>query len=396
VSVTESFRVAIGALLSNKLRSFLTMLGIIIGVAAVIALISLGQGSQAAVEARMTALGTNLITVNAPRQARLTDKDVLSVVDRVQGLAYQSPMVNQQVTAKARNTTYNTMLTGVGSQYPEIRDYSVENGRFFDDEDVIQRRKVAVLGATVFKELFGSRGGVGETVNLKGQTFTVIGVFASKGSTGGQDSGDAIFIPYSVAQRLAGSRYITNIVFKAESASVATTSADHITRILEERLRSTSRLSSQQRTSPFRVFSQDELLSTMSEVSNTFTTMLAGIASISLLVGGIGIMNIMLVSVTERTREIGIRKALGAKRSAILMQFLVEATVISGIGGVIGVLTGVGTAQTLANLNNTQALVSPVATIIAFAFSAAIGISFGIYPASRAAKLDPIVALRYE
>jgi putative ABC transport system permease protein len=396
VSITESFRVAIGALLSNKLRSFLTMLGIIIGVAAVIALISLGQGSQAAVEARMTALGTNLITVNAPRQARLTDKDVTSIFNRVDGLAYQSPTVNQQVTAKARNATYDTTMTGVGSQYPAIRDYTVQSGRFFDDEDVTQRRRVAVIGATVFKELFSSRGAVGETVNLRGQTFTVIGICASKGSSGGMDSDDVIFIPYSVAQRLAGSRYITNIVFKAESADVATMSADHITRILEEKVRTTSRLSSQQRSNPFRVFSQDELLSTMSEVSNTFTAMLAGIASISLLVGGIGIMNIMLVSVTERTREIGIRKALGAKRSAILMQFLVEATVISGIGGVLGVFTGVGTAQTLANFSNTQALVSPTATIVAFAFSAAIGIFFGLYPASRAAKLDPIVALRYE
>jgi len=396
VSITESFKISITALLSNKLRSFLTMLGIIIGVAAVIALVSLGQGSQQAVEARMTALGTNLITVNAPRQARLTDKDVESIFSRVEGLAYESPMVNQQVTAKARNLTYDTTLTGVGSQYPEIRDYTVQGGRFFDDEDVSQRRKVAVLGNTVFKELFNSQGGIGETVNLKGQTFTVIGICGSKGSNAGTDSDDAIFIPYSTAQRLAGSRYITNILFKAESADVATSSADHITRILEEKLRSTSRLSSQQRSNPFRVFSQDELLSTMSEVTGTFTAMLAGIAGISLLVGGIGIMNIMLVSVTERTREIGIRKAVGAKRSDILSQFLVEALVMSGIGGMLGVLTGVGTARVLAKMSNLTAAVSPAAVIVAFAFSAMIGISFGIYPASRASRLDPIVALRYE
>ncbi len=396
MNVAESFKISITALLSNKLRSFLTMLGIIIGVAAVIALVSLGQGSQKAVEAQMTALGTNLITVNAPRQARLTDVDVTSIFNRVEGLAYQSPVVNAQVTAKARNSTYDTMLAGVGSQYPEIRDYTVQLGRFFDDEDVGQRRKVAVLGSTVFKELFNSQGGVGETVNLRGQTFTVIGVCASKGSNAGMDSDDTIFIPYSIAQRLGGSRYITNIVFKAESADVASASSSHITRILEEKLRSTSRLSAQQRTQPFRVFSQDELLSTVSEVTGTMTAMLAGIAGISLLVGGIGIMNIMLVSVTERTREIGIRKAIGAKRGDILSQFLVEAVVLSGIGGALGVLTGVGTARLLANMTRMSAAISPAAVVVAFAFSAFIGISFGIYPASRASKLDPIVALRYE
>ncbi len=399
MNVFESFRVAVGALMTNKLRSVLTMLGVIIGVAAVIGLVSLAQGATAQIEAQLTALGSNLIMVNTQGFARLVAQDIPSLMERVGTLTMGSPIVGQQVTAKARNSTYDTRFEGVSHQYMEIRNYAILRGRFFDEEAVVSRRKVAVIGYTVFRELYGEQGAIGETINLKGQTFSVIGIASSKGSSMGQDYDDRIFIPYSTAQRLAGTRYVSNAVFKAESSDVASAAAGHLTRILEEKFRNASRLFERRtgrRMTPFNVFSQDELLTTVSEISSMQTALLAGIAGVSLLVGGIGIMNIMLVSVTERTREIGIRKAVGAKRRDVLAQFLVEAVMLSGLGGLAGIVLGGWLGKFIGRFGNISVSVSPLAVIVAFTFACAVGVFFGIYPAIKASNLDPIVALRYE
>jgi putative ABC transport system permease protein len=399
MNLFEVIKVSINALVSNKMRSVLTMLGVIIGVAAVIALVSLGQGAQTAVEAQITGLGTNLITVNTQGSARLTAEDVASILNRVPTVSMATPVITQPVTAKARNSTYDTSFSGVSEKFAEIRNYSLERGRLFDEQEVTSRRKVAVIGYTVYRELFGERAAVGESINLKGQTFTVIGICAPKGSTMGQDSDDMVFIPYTTAQRLIGTRYVSTVIFKAESSDVASATSGHITRILEEKFRNASRAQESatgRRVDPFHVFSQDELLNTVGQMTGTFTVLLAGIAAVSLLVGGIGIMNIMLVSVTERTREIGIRKAIGAKNSDVLTQFLVESVVISASGGVIGILTGSSLARFVGSFNNMGVVVSPLAVAVAFSFATAVGMFFGIYPAVKASNLDPIVALRYE
>jgi putative ABC transport system permease protein len=399
MSIVESIRVSFGALLANKLRSVLTMLGVIIGVGAVIALVSLGQGTQKSIEQQMTRLGTNLITVTTQGFARFSPEDMDDLVRRVPTLASVSPSLRSNVTAKARNDKYDTSLTGVSANYPDIRDYTMEKGRFFEEFDVASRRKVAVLGYTVYKQLFQERDGVGETINLKGQTFTVVGVTASKGSSMGMDPDDTVFIPYSTAMRLIGTRWLNTLIFKAQSSDVATAATNHVTRILEEKFRNTNRMLEKRfgrRIDPFRVFSQDEMLQTVQEMTGTFTVLLAGIAGVSLLVGGIGIMNIMLVSVTERTREIGIRKAIGAKKADVLTQFLVEAVTISAMGGLIGILLGSQGAKLMGQMSNMQVEVSVASVIVAFSFAAFVGVVFGVYPAYKASALDPIVALRYE
>jgi len=390
---------SLGALLANKMRSLLTMLGVIIGVAAVIALVSLGQSAQAQIELQMTALGTNLITVSAMGQARFVAGDAEMLLERVPTLAYATPSLSYASTpVKSRVATYTTRFEGVSHQFMEVRDYSLQIGRFFAEHEVANRRNVAVLGYTAYQQLFQGRDAIGEVITIRGQQFTVVGVTAPKGASMGQDYDDRIFIPYTTAQRLVGTRYIQTIIFKAESREVATLAADHLSRILEEKFRDVNRsLDPRVRaTPPFRVFSQDEMLETVSAMTATFTVLLAGIAAVSLLVGGIGIMNIMLVSVTERTREIGIRKAIGAKRADILLQFLVESVVISATGGVIGILFGSQLARFLGSFNHMDIMISPSAVVLAFGFSSAVGMFFGIYPAYKAARLDPIVALRYE
>jgi putative ABC transport system permease protein len=399
MSIVESIKVSLGALASNKLRSILTMLGVIIGVAAVIALVSLGQGTQRSIETQMTRLGTNLITVSTQGFARFEPKDMDDLMSRVPTLLSVTPSIRSAVSAKARNDKYDTQITGAAAAYPDIRAYEMSKGRWFDEQEVSARRKVAVLGYTVYKQLFAERDGLGETVNLKGQTFTVIGVAQPKGSGMGQDPDDTIFIPYSTAMRLIGTRWLNSLVFKAQSSEVATAAANHLTRILEEKFRNTNRMLEKRfgrKIDPFRVFSQDELLDTVNQMTGTFTVLLAGIAGVSLLVGGIGIMNIMLVSVTERTREIGIRKAIGAKGMDILTQFLVEAVAISATGGIIGIVLGSEGAVLMGRLNKMSVSVSMTSVIVAFTFAAMVGIVFGVYPAYKASKLDPIVALRYE
>jgi putative ABC transport system permease protein len=393
----ESIKVSYGALAQNKLRSFLTMLGVIIGVGAVIALVSLGRGAQKQVESQITALGSNLITVSAPTSSRLEPEDMYSILERVPTVSMATPVVAQAVTAKVGTLTYDTRIEGVSPHYAEIRNYSVLQGKFFDEDDLYNRRKVAVLGYTVYQEMFGNRRAIGETINIRGEYFLVIGITAQKGAGMQEDYDDKILIPYTTAQRMFGTRYLSTMVFKANSSEVAPAATSHITRILEDRFRQAERDNRLgMRIEPFRVFSQDQLLDTMSQTTGTFTMLLAGIAAVSLLVGGIGIMNIMLVSVTERTREIGIRKALGATKRDIVMQFLMEALMLSAFGGLVGVLFGTQLASLLGRFGGIPVSVAAEAVAVSFGFASFIGVFFGMYPAVRASNLDPIVALRYE
>jgi putative ABC transport system permease protein len=397
VNPIEGIKAAFSTLLANKVRSFLTMLGVIIGVASVIALVSLGQGAQAQVEAQITQLGTNLITVNASGYARFQAPDVADILSRVPSLSMATPDVTQSVTAKVMDLTYDTRYEGVSEDFPAIRNYTVAQGRFFDEEEIRLRKKVAVLGWTVYQNLVKNRSAVGEMLTLKGQVFQIIGVTAQKGSTGGESYDDRIFLPYSAAQRLAGTRYFNTIIFKVGNPDDAAEATTRLNAVLESKFRITTRTRDQrQQRIPFRVSSQDELLSTMNQMTSTFTALLSGIASVSLLVGGIGIMNIMLVSVTERTREIGIRKAIGARKKDIVFQFLLEAVVVSALGGILGIATGTQLASILGQMNGMIVVVSPEAVLLSFAVSSLVGLFFGVYPAFKAAGLDPIVALRYE
>jgi putative ABC transport system permease protein len=404
--IAETIRVALGALRANKLRSLLTMLGIVIGVAAVIAVVALGNGAQKQVNDRIAALGTTLLTVN-PGQARtggvqtggggarLTMEDAQALVDRGTSIAAVQPEMNGQLQVQFLNKNTSTSIVGATSNYPEVRKYEMATGRFFTNAEDQTRQRVAVVGPTVVDNL-GLQSPdaiVGETIRIRGIQFTVIGVFKSKGQANAfQNPDDQILIPITTARfRVLGSNRIRAISVLAPSeAEIPETMAD-IQKILrrEHRLR-------QGKDDDFQIRNQADFLNTLGQTTEVFSLLLAGIAAVSLLVGGIGIMNIMLVSVTERTREIGIRKALGATKINILFQFLIEAVVLCLLGGTIGILVGAGGAQIFTKFFGWNTEVGAASIGLAFGFSAIVGVVFGVYPARRAAGLDPIVALRYE
>ena len=385
----EGISIAVAELLGNKLRSALSVLGVVIGVAAVVALVSIGQGASQSVSAQIQRLGSNLITVVPMRGAgaSFTVEDAEMLVRRVPSIKAAVPYVSLETTAKCGNQKYETTAEGVTPEYLDVRGFSVQYGRFISTEEVTGRRRVAVIGQTVLRELMQGGRALGQTVLIEGQDFTVIGVLASKGATMGRDLDDVILIPVSTALRLARTDKVTGIYAQASSPDLAQVAVQHLSAVLERKFR---------RPDSFRVFSQEEILETMGTVSRTMTLMLGAIAGIALLVGGIGVMNIMLVAVAERTREIGIRKALGATRLDILVQFLAESTAISCIGGVVGILAGVAVSQTVSRVAGWAAVISPWALIVAFGFAATVGLFFGVYPAMRAASLSPVDALRYE
>ena len=397
-------KVGLKAIARNKMRSVLTALGIIIGVACVIAMISVGQGSQAAIQAQISSLGANFLmifpgiaTQSGARiftgQSSITEDDVAAVKAECPSVAYVSPSSRSAGQVVAGNLNWGTSIQGVGVDWPFVRSWNVEKGAFFGDSEARSAAKVCVLGSTVATALFGDQNPVDQSVRIKNIPFRVIGVLETKGgSTMGQDQDDTVIAPYTTVMKLL--KRTTKIDMFMASA-VSRQAVDQAQAEIEALLRQRHRIGPGQDTD-FMIRSQQEIAQTADQTSRTLSVLLASAASISLLVGGIGIMNIMLVSVTERTREIGIRMAIGAKGRDILLQFLIEAVTLSVAGGAIGIGLGVGVSQFLAWKVRWPIVLSPAAVVLAFGFSAAIGIFFGFYPARKAAQLDPIEALRYE
>ena len=391
MNLFESFRLAFNGLRANKMRSFLTMLGVIIGVGAVIALVSVGTGASREVTTQVEALGSNLVIV-MPASARGRDlrvEDAATIEERVAGVAHAVPSLRESATVVWTGRSIDTDVVGTTEFLPEVQSHPVGQGRFLSGQDVLYRRFVAVLGATARNNLFGLRDPMGQEIYISGYPFTVIGVMAEKGEGGlfTPDPDDRVLIPVTTAQRLLGTNKIGSIYVSVNQGTNADLVTNHIQRIFEVRFGDADAV---------QVFSQQQILAAVGSVTGILTMLLGAIAGISLLVGGIGIMNIMLVSVTERTREIGVRKAVGARSRDILAQFLVESVIISLVGGAIGIALGMLGSAAISRLGNVPSVVSLSWVAIAFGFAAAVGVFFGIYPAMQASRLDPIQALRHD
>jgi putative ABC transport system permease protein len=400
--VFEIIRVALQAIGANKMRSLLTMLGIVIGVGAVITMVALGTGAQQSVESQLQALGTDVLTVRPGQgwhrgvrssNARMYVTDAYAVESGTEAITMAAPEMVSNAQVEFNRSNANMRVTGTTAKFAELNNYEVEYGRFFTPEEDAGRRRVAVIGGEV-PETFESTplDMLGETISIRNVTFEVVGVLEAKGGSGWFNQDERIFIPVQTAQfRIMGTDRIGSFNVKIADGVSPTAAMAQIEQVLrrEHKLRVGD-------DNDFYVQDRAELMGTMQEATQTFTFLLAGIAAVSLLVGGIGIMNIMLVSVTERTREIGIRMAMGATRRQVLTQFLLEALVLCLVGGFVGIAVGFGASKTLADLANWSTSVSPQSVGLAVAFSALVGLFFGAWPARRAASLDPIEALRYE
>ncbi len=406
MSPIMTFRIAFKALSRNKMRTALTMLGMIIGVAAVITLVAMGNGAQSVIEDQIKGAGTNMITVNAGNfnqggvrggqgsSPRLTPEDAEAIRNEVPGVQYVAAGINNRWQIVAGNQNWQSLVQGTDVDLQSIRAWTVEKGMFFSPQDVAGAAKVAVLGQTVNSMLFGEGADpIGQVIRIRNQPFRVIGVMSPKGQSGmGPDMDDQVLVPYTtVMKKLMGQQFIRDIQVSAVSAEQTTPVADAIAILLRNRHEIAPG-----EEDDFTVRTAQEIADIRTAAMGTMTQLLAGIAGVSLLVGGIGIMNIMLVSVTERTREIGLRMAIGAKGRDVRLQFLVEAVALSLVGGGIGIALGFGIAQGMSTWMSWPARVPADAVALAFGFAAATGVFFGFYPAQKAAKLDPIDALRFE
>ncbi len=400
--ITEIFRVALEAIRANKLRSFLTALGIIIGIAAVITMVALGEGAQRSVQERLQGLGVNVLTVRPGQEFfggvdrganRLTAKDARALLESPRAILAVSPEIERRFQVDYGDVNANLPINGVWPSYFEIENHHIVLGRLFTEGEERGRRRVVVLGSAVGDLLrVPTESLMGRKIRIRGIPFQVIGILAEKGSTGFGNPDENLYIPLATAQiRIFGDDRLESILVQATSERQLNAAIGEV----DTRLRREHRLRQSQR-SDFTVRNQTTLRETFQATTRTFSFLLAGIALVSLLVGGIGIMNIMLVSVTERTREIGVRKALGARKRDILLQFLIEALALCMVGGLLGVMLGMGGAMALQRLAGWNVSVSIESIVIAFLFSAGVGIFFGLWPARRAARLDPIESLRYE
>ncbi|MDQ3348532.1 MAG: ABC transporter permease [Acidobacteriota bacterium] len=404
MSIFMTLRIALKALNRNKMRTMLTMLGMIIGVGAVITMVALGKGAQSTIEAQVKAAGTNLINVRAGNftqggvrqgggmSTTLTVADA-EALRSLPGVQYLAPGVDTRAQLIAGNQNWSSSIQGTDVEFPLIRNWPMTYGSFFTPLDVSGAQKVAVLGQTVADNLFGPETDpTGQIIRIKNQPFKVLGVLGPKGSSGfGQDQDDAVYAPYTTIQKkLQGIQHIQNITISAETPETA-----GVSELIREALRDRHKLMGQD-PDDFMVRTQEEMASVRTETTKTMTTLLAAIAGVSLLVGGIGIMNIMLVSVTERTREIGLRMAIGARGRDVLLQFLVEAIVLSLFGGLLGIGMGYGLSAAAERFLSWPTSIPPNAIAMAFGFAAGTGVFFGFYPAKKAAGLDPIEALRFE
>ncbi len=403
--IWATIKIALRALRRNKLRTVLTMLGIIIGVGAVIAMVGIGNGAKAQVQARIAALGQNVLLVFAGDFRRggvssgfgsagtLTIEDALAIQNEVPGVAAVSPEIRTFGQIAVGNQNVNSSVQGEGVDYLTIRQWDLADGSNFTEADVRSAAKVAIIGKTTADRLFAEDDPVGKVIRIRNVPIKVLGVLKAKGSSlMGSDQDDVVIMPYTTAmRRIAGTTTLRGII-------ISTVSSDRMPEVqngIMELLRQRHRIQAG-REDDFTVRSQQEISEAMTATTETMTALLAGVAIISLIVGGIGIMNIMLVSVTERTREIGIRMAVGARGRDILSQFLIEAVTLSSIGGLLGIAVGLGGAKAITVIKQWPTLVSVDSIVIAFCFSAAVGVFFGFYPARKAAQLDPIEALRYE
>ena len=393
--IYQSFKMAVKAIAGNKMRSFLTILGVVIGVVAIVVLVSIGQGANSSVVESIEGMGTNLITANInARRMNPIDLDSLNELAQNEAISYVAPISSVSGTVKAGTTTYDDgVVQGTTPGYESIRNWTVAEGRFLQQPDIDNRSFVAVIGSEAATEMYGTTHAVGETFSLNGYTITVVGVLEAVGSSASGSNDNQILIPFTLAQRLSNQTSISSFYVSAASSAQVEQAQAAVESYLEKAFENYNTRSFG---TQYSVFNQTEMLSTLSETTNTLTLMLGGIAAISLLVGGIGIMNIMLVSVSERTREIGIRKAIGAARGNILMQFLIESLVVSLMGGLLGLAISVAAVKALAPVLQMTLTIPVNVAWMAIGFSVFIGVVFGMYPANKASKLRPIEALHYE
>ncbi len=394
-------KTSLKSLIANKMRSFLAMLGIIIGVASVISMLSIGTGARKEILDNITSMGTNMLSIRSTQRgmggvmsgtaANLTLDDALAIVDKIDSVQYVSPVVSSNVQLKYYDKNTRSSVSGVAETYKSINNYELEKGRFFKESEVNRMARVVVIGSETATNLGLTTKQIGEPIKIKGVKFKLIGILKEKGGGGPFNPDDVAVVPYTTAiQVIIGDDTLGSISVQAVEGANLTTVQNDITRLLRTRHKIADTDEDD-----FRVFNQAELIETASSMTKTLTFLLGGIAAISLLVGGIGIMNIMLVTVTERTKEIGIRKAIGARDRDILTQFLIESLIMSGAGGLIGITIGIA-ASKLIGMGSFKTYIEPLSIIVSFSVSAGVGVFFGYYPALRASRLDPIECLHYE